>query len=552
MLPPKVTVTIPQVRERRYVRPGEGGPSAPPPAGPPAEQIRPSTATSRQRIYVGKPGTEPPPPAAPAPAPAAPVTPALAGIRPVPTIPPLGSAAAAPSRALPSVAAAPAPALPAVPLEIPVSAYSSEEARVLGTPRGLIAFAALEGLKPALAASPATPTEPEEDEAEEASEAAPMVAAAAAPDPMLDEVIEGLRTRIQELKSARRGPASAPGEIAAPPTHSTVGLTRAPRPSRSLGTLLAATFLVVFVAAGFGLGGAQVRRLFGADESPTPAKPPERRPEVTAPVTVNWQETDLARLDSILSAERARSREEMGRLIGHLQAERPGLPGLETLVVRQAMLSGNRLAAETEVRLVRLLKEANPKHHASLAELHYLRARSFGGQRRLETARTSLSEAMAADPSRPELYFERAEVNRRMGRVREALADYDRALSRTRPGWQPARLQVEFRRRLALIELGRAEEIGSERYLAELAKPQPAGEWLLTAAAVSLFREEHADGARWMQRARAQMPLDAYLASIEDYFFRNQASRLELKDVFPSAADRAAFLQRAMPFLADP
>ncbi|MBS0659756.1 MAG: hypothetical protein JSR82_16065 [Verrucomicrobia bacterium] len=549
MLPPKVTVTIPHVRERRYVRPGEGAVApAAPPASPPDPFAKPGSATTRQRVYVGRPAAEAPAPAAapvPAPAPVANVVP----VQPPPAW-------------VPAISAAPVPApatLPPEPVEIPVSAYSPDEARVLGTPRGLVPFAALEGLRatlpptPPLAEVEALLAEGGEGDEPE-PEPRPTLPATPGPDPMLDEVIEGLRTRIQQLKAARRGPASSPGEIAAPPTHATARLVRAPQPEPSFGRLLLSTFLVLFVAAGFGFGGHQLR-LFMAGSAPASLPPRAEAPKTPteAKAVPTWQETDLARLDSILSAERSRSKEEMGRLIGQLSAERPGLPGLEMLAARHSLLT--RLSAETEVRLVRLIGEARPDERAQLVELHYLRARNFAAQRSLDNlrrARASLDEALKLDPRRADLHFERAELHRRLGSVAEALVDYERALTRTRAGWQPARARIEFRRRLLLVDADRAEEIGNDVYLAELGKPAPSGEWLLTAAAVSLHRGDLAAGAQWMLRARPAMRPDDYFAAIEDFFFRNLADKPPLKEVFPTAPERTAFLQRTLPFLADP
>lgn len=539
MLPPKVTVTIPAIRERRYVR-REEGPStpgaAPDPNLSPATKV-PGSATSRQRIYVGKPGLEPVP--APAPAPAAAPAPAPA---PAPALPP----------SIPVIVQVPMPAPEAG--EIEVSAYTPDEARVLGTPRGLLPFTALVGLRPA----GSTQTQPDEREellaAEEVEEDPPEPAA----DPLLDEVIEGLRNRISDLKAARRGPPSQPGEIAAPPTHSTAHLMRAPR-EKSSAAVFVGMVLVALVGGCFGFGGQYFRQLIekesGSDKPPvaavteptTPAPAPSATP---APAQSNWQESDLQRLDAILSAERALSLEEMGRLIGQLQADRPGLPGLEMLAARHSLLS--RRFAEAEVRLSRLLTETGPRDAELSAELAYLRARNYAAQRKLLEARNCLDESIRRDPRRAEAHFEHGELNRRMGRMNEALADYDRALARAQSGRTPSRSMMEFRRRLALVESDRESEMGSAVYMAELSKPVPTGEWVLTAAAVSLHRGDFAVGAQWMQRARSVMRPNDYLAAVEDYFFRNHASRPELKDAFPSASERSAFILRTLPFLADP
>lgn len=572
MLPPKVTVTIPAIRERRYVRKEDGpapAPAAPPP-GPPGQRP-PSGATSRQRIYVGKPGTEPPPPAAaPVPAP----TPTIQPIPAIPLPPSVArAAAAAPALApvappAPPLEPAPAPVaeLPhSVPVfvgaeqEIAPSAYSPDEIRVLGIPRGLLPFSALEGLQ----LEPATSQDGESSAAEDALEEAAAAVAGPGPepqpDPMLDEVIEGLKKRIAELRAARSG--SVPGQnVIAPPAASpAASLWRATRPKKAPVFGLKGFLLLLLVAGGAAFGGLEVRKWMYPEET-APAPVPTVRPALPSPTPVAgvptvpakplWTENDIRRLDAILSAERALSLEEMGRLLTQLQTERPGLPGLELVGARHAQLL--RRFADAEVRLSRLAAEVGDSDPELTAELAFLRARNYASQRKLLEARNCLDEVLRRDPRRPEAHYEQAELNRRMGRVGEALVGFDRALARAGSGRVPSRAMIDFRRRLMLVESGREAEIGTETYLAELGKTNPAGEWALTAAAVSLHRGQFAAGAQWMLRARALMQPHAYLAAIEDYFFRAHAGRTELKDCFPTVAERSAFLLKSTPFLADP
>ncbi len=555
MLPPKVTVTIPAIRERRYVRKEDGPAPAPPPGPPPQGLNRPATtATARQRIYIGKPGAEGASPAtAPVPASIAPVAPA----------PPLPAAVAQPEALPPSV-----PVLMGAGEEIRVSAYTEEEARVLGTPRGLLPFSALEGLAPETLTPEAEAAEGEEESSREVAELlrqppAAATTAEADPDPVLDEVIEGLRGRIADLRAARSGGASEPGTFAAPPANPAASLWRPERRPKSKVFGLLGFVLLILVTAAFGFGGLHFHKLMDNSAAPAPAPdspPPAEGAAKPAPAAVAatpgrsagplWQEADLPRLDAILSAERALSIEEMGRLLGQLQSERPGYPGLEMLAARQAQLA--RRWAEAEVRLSRLSTENAEIDNELTAELAFLRARNYAAQRKLLEARNCLDEAIRRDPRRPEFHYEQAELNRRMGRVGDAMAGFDRALARSASGRVPSRTTIDFRRRLMLVETGREAEIGSETYLEELNKANPSGEWVLTAAAVSLHRGQFAAGAQWMQRARGLMQPNAYLAAIEDYFFRAHAGRPELKDCFPTAAERAQFILKSLPFLADP
>lgn len=262
--------------------------------------------------------------------------------------------------------------------------------------------------------------------------------------------------------------------------------------------------------------------------------------------TVGWTPADREKLSAILAAENSgRSREALD-LTRQLLANRPGLTGATLLNARAAI--GARLHAEADV----LLERTRTAGTNDPSEIAFLRAVNFGLQRKLEEMKTCLDEAIAADPVRAEFHFAHAEIDRRLGRIDDALASYARALERARPGRAPGAELISFRRRLLLIEGGRESEIDAGRYQAELARTAPSGDWLLTAAAVALQRGNPAEAARWLKLARAAMPRSEYLERIDDYFFRVHAGNADLKGLFPTPAERIQFLANARPGLVDP
>ena len=236
----------------------------------------------------------------------------------------------------------------------------------------------------------------------------------------------------------------------------------------------------------------------------------------------------------------------MGDLLRRLKSTRPTLSGITLLEARAATAA--RSYAEAELRLVRARNEAT----ADVAEIAFLRASNFGLQRRFDDMRASLDDAIAADPTRAEFHFTRAEIDRRLGRPQDALESYARALERSRSGRNPSTDTIAFRRRLLLIENGRESEIDAREFETLLAMSSPPGDWLLTAAAVALQRRDAAEAARWLQRARTAMPWVQYLERLDDYFFRNHANRPELKGLFPSRLERARFHETSRPSFIDP
>ncbi len=207
----------------------------------------------------------------------------------------------------------------------------------------------------------------------------------------------------------------------------------------------------------------------------------------------SWTPGDRRKLEDILVAESLRRPREMTGMLVRLRATQPRLAGLPMIEARAAAAASS--FAEADAALARATREPG----ADRVALSFARAANSGNQRHLDEMRASLGDAIALDPTRAEFHFQRAEVDRRQGRVQESLAGFDRALVLAKPGLVPSRETIEFRRRLLLIERGREAELDAVAYQAAFAQPAPPPDWLLTAAALA---EEQEAGALAAGRAR--------------------------------------------------
>ena len=262
--------------------------------------------------------------------------------------------------------------------------------------------------------------------------------------------------------------------------------------------------------------------------------------------SIRWSPSERARLTPILAAESSSRPWEMADLLRRLNATTSPAGGTPLLEARAAIAA--RSHAEAEIRLLRTRREGT----ADAGEIAFLRASNFCAQRRYDDMRASLDDAIAADPMRAEFHFARGEVDRRQGRPNDAMEGYARAIERAKPGRVPTRETIAFRRRLLLIQSGHESEIGIAEVEAALALPSPSGDWLLTAAAMAIHRQDLADAARWMQRARTVMPLPLYLDRVDDFAFRKHISQSELKALFPTRQERARFHEISRPIFVDP
>ncbi len=417
------------------------------------------------------------------------------------------------------------------PALVRASAYTPEQIARLGVPRGLVRFVPRVEATPQAAVAGRDPSPAAEIEA-----ATRRAAVAESPATSTPNMGLGPRARFRFQAHDATVPTAPPSNLTSDPffTRRAGAVRKLPKVSGLARWLSLGLVAIAAGAAGFFLA----RPISSEDEGGDAAA---RRSSDSR----TWSPVDHRQLEAILAAESRRQTNETAALLNRLHATRPHLAGLPLLEARAA---APRSFADVESHLARAAEEPQ----ADLAKVAFARAANYAAQRNLDAMRRYLDEAIALDPTRAEFHFQRAEVGRRQGWTQEALDDYDRALLLARSGLNPSRELIAFRRRLLLIERGREAELDAKAYQAAFAQPSPPADWILTAAAVALQRQDPETGARWLRSARAVMPWREYVERIDDFFFRNHIDEPGLKDLFPTDAERALFHASAPPVLRDP
>jgi tetratricopeptide (TPR) repeat protein len=131
-------------------------------------------------------------------------------------------------------------------------------------------------------------------------------------------------------------------------------------------------------------------------------------------------------------------------------------------------------------------------------------------------AAQEFAAAVEAEPANAMAYYNWSESLRSDGKPAEALEKLAQAMSRN-----PGEPLYALKQRLARIEAGDGvEELVTETQ-AQVQLDPPAGDWLLTAAAVDLSRGESASAARMLEGARQNMQPILFVGILqEDPFFR--------------------------------
>ena len=414
------------------------------------------------------------------------------------------------------------------PAFVRASAFTPAQVEQLGVPRGLLPYKP-NGPEPAPASEiPAMP------EAAVTAMAEVLLATAAQPAPAHGL---GPRTRFRFQAHHAEAPIVPPSNLTTDPnTSRRAGAVRKIAKVSALAQWLslAAVAMIALVAGFFfaspGTGNAETREATAA-----------KRLEQGA-----WSAADIQKLNAILVAERAGRTREMSEMIERLQTTRPNLSGLPLLEARAAL--ARRVYSDAEVMLARGARETS----AEPAEISFGRATVQARQRRFDETRAWLTDAITRDPMRAEMYFEKAEVERRLGHTSDALATYELARALAQPGRIPSRETIDFHRRLLLIERGRETEIDAKAYQAAFAKAEPPADWMLIAAALEFQRRDAAAAAHWLKASRDAMPWREYVTRLDDYAFRNHVEEPAVRDLFPTPAQRDQLHAELAPFLIDP
>ncbi|MBS0657162.1 MAG: hypothetical protein JSR82_02800 [Verrucomicrobia bacterium] len=252
-------------------------------------------------------------------------------------------------------------------------------------------------------------------------------------------------------------------------------------------------------------------------------------PKRTSPT--EWDTSLIRELDRALADFREGRLADGRQAAAALRTKAPDLPGLALLDAE-----AGRTEARSSMVDVTLLREVHSRTaFAYRAQLE--RTRNFALQLKLVEALACLREAANLEPARPEPPFYIGEVMRRLGRYSDAIEHFERAAHAARPGWQPDRALIDFRRRITIAESGRDNTLAAE-CAAALALPNPAPEWLALDAAIKLLAGNLAETRASLDRLKLACPPERRAMLLEDHVFRSLLNRNELRDLLPKRSSR--------------
>ena len=132
------------------------------------------------------------------------------------------------------------------------------------------------------------------------------------------------------------------------------------------------------------------------------------------------------------------------------------------------------------------------------------------------TAAKEFAAAVEADPANAMAYYNWSESLRSDGKPAEALEKLAQAMSRN-----PGEPLYALKQRLARLEAGDGLDALVAETQTQVQLDPPAGDWLLTAAAIDLSRGESASAAQMLEGARQNMQPILFVGILqEDPFFR--------------------------------
>ncbi len=260
-------------------------------------------------------------------------------------------------------------------------------------------------------------------------------------------------------------------------------------------------------------------------------------------LTTTWAPGRMAQLDAMLAADEHGDLKLARQLALDIKKDLPDSPVLDLYLTTLQVRQNEFKIPEND--LARALDAFTPPREAAAINEHlgfvYARHRDF------PRAVLAFSDAASTDPFNPEHFQHWAESERRQGHLQDAIDHFNQALVRL-PIGSPAnssrREEIALKIRLAQIEMGKDQDLKAE-IDAQLKTPVPNGYWLLTAAGYGLQHNDMTLAVSSLQKARATLPANDYLALTNDYFFHSFASNPDVATLLPPDSPAA----RVQPFL---
>lgn len=139
----------------------------------------------------------------------------------------------------------------------------------------------------------------------------------------------------------------------------------------------------------------------------------------------------------------------------------------------------------------------------------------------------AFGKAQEAEPADPMAFYNASEALRNAGRTAEAIEQLRAAIQRN-----PGEPLFAMKLRLARVEAGEGDLLIPE-VSEQLKIEPPAGDWLLTAGAISLANGRYDEAAGVLSRAKDAMQPILFVGILrEDPFFKKFANRPELRAFF--------------------
>jgi tetratricopeptide (TPR) repeat protein len=295
------------------------------------------------------------------------------------------------------------------------------------------------------------------------------------------------------------------------------GLRRTKAPPRSLLSSLAIQgFIVFLMGASFYLG-----RLTLPTNPATPAKKAAPIPAESDKAPDILSAPIMSLLDQAIAAENAGDAKKATALFDQARHDGGHIQGLDYQLAMLSYHSGDLPSAL--LMLNRSLAEG--ENAGQSYGLRGMIANRKGPAKGLH----DFEAGTQADPFDPTSFFYWGEALRRTGQPREALVHLLQASQRARSAAELATYQLKVR--LTQIELGQDKEFAQE-LAAQMASSHPAPEWVLTAAALDMHREDYAAAAADLARAEQLMDRAALAQALRDYFFYSYADKPQLAALY--------------------
>lgn len=147
-------------------------------------------------------------------------------------------------------------------------------------------------------------------------------------------------------------------------------------------------------------------------------------------------------------------------------------------------------------------------------------------EKRYEEAEAEFEQVLVLEPGEAQAHYNMGEMLREQGRKEEAVIRLRQAVQ-----INPQEPLFAFKLRLARLEAGEAGVVEQEAR-EQLMLDSPTGDWLMTAAAINLHREEWQEAAKMLGYAGASMQPQMFFAMLQDRSFAAHAERPEIRPFY--------------------